>query len=166
MTDTAVGVVAEFGRAEDLVAALRAARAEGWRSIEAFSPYPVPEAAELLGTKGVRVAWIAIGAGLSQVLMKALGLRTTAGIGLVLGSVGMLALLTIDRDGSYLSDVLPMMIPPTCWRSRSPAAGAPWCGPARPGRWRCSTTCSGPGATRAFCPTGRSAPRPRASRSC
>jgi EmrB/QacA subfamily drug resistance transporter len=54
---------------------------------------------------------IAIGAGLSQVLMKALGLRTTAGIGLVLGSVGMLALLTIDRDGSYLSDVLPMMIP-------------------------------------------------------
>jgi predicted MFS family arabinose efflux permease len=54
---------------------------------------------------------IAIGAGLSQVLMRVLGLRTTAGIGLVLGSVGMLALLTIDRDGSYLSDVLPMMIP-------------------------------------------------------
>jgi predicted MFS family arabinose efflux permease len=54
---------------------------------------------------------IAIGAGLSQVLMKTLGLRTTAGIGLVLGSVGMLALLTIDRDGSYLADVLPMMIP-------------------------------------------------------
>jgi len=29
----------------------------------------------------------------------------------VLGSLGMLALLTIDRDGSYLADVLPMMIP-------------------------------------------------------
>ena len=54
---------------------------------------------------------IAIGAGLSQWLMRSLGLRTTAGIGLVLGSAGMLALLTIDRDGTYLADVLPMMIP-------------------------------------------------------
>jgi EmrB/QacA subfamily drug resistance transporter len=54
---------------------------------------------------------IAIGAGISQVLMRELGLRTTAGIGLVLGSAGMLGLLTIDRDGSYLADVLPMMIP-------------------------------------------------------
>ncbi len=54
---------------------------------------------------------IAIGAGLSQVLMRTLGLRTTAGIGLVLASAGMLGLLTIDRDGSYLADVLPMMIP-------------------------------------------------------
>ena len=54
---------------------------------------------------------IAIGAGLSQPLMRTLGLRTTAAIGLVLGSAGMLALLTIDRDGSYLADVLPMMIP-------------------------------------------------------
>jgi EmrB/QacA subfamily drug resistance transporter len=54
---------------------------------------------------------IAVGAWLSQGLMRRLGLRTTAGIGLVLGSAGMLALLTIDRDGSYLADVLPMMIP-------------------------------------------------------
>ena len=54
---------------------------------------------------------IAIGAGVSQPLMQSIGLRTTAAIGLVLGSAGMLALLTIDRDGSYLADVLPMMIP-------------------------------------------------------
>ena len=54
---------------------------------------------------------IGIGAGLSQGLMRSLGLRTTGAIGLVLGSAGMLALLTIDRDGSYLTDVLPMMIP-------------------------------------------------------
>jgi EmrB/QacA subfamily drug resistance transporter len=54
---------------------------------------------------------IAIGAGLSQWLMQSIGLRTTAAIGLVLGSAGMLGLLTIDRDGSYLADVLPMMIP-------------------------------------------------------
>jgi hypothetical protein len=43
--------------------------------------------------------------------MRSLGLRTTAAIGLVIASVGMLGLLTIDRDGSYLTDVLPMMIP-------------------------------------------------------
>jgi EmrB/QacA subfamily drug resistance transporter len=54
---------------------------------------------------------IGIGAGLSQALMKSLGLRTTAIIGLSLASVGMLGLLTIDRDGSYLADVLPMMVP-------------------------------------------------------
>jgi EmrB/QacA subfamily drug resistance transporter len=54
---------------------------------------------------------IAIGAGASQPLMRSVGLRTTAAIGLVLGSAGMFALLTIDRDGTYLKDVLPMMIP-------------------------------------------------------
>jgi predicted MFS family arabinose efflux permease len=54
---------------------------------------------------------IAIGAGVSQGLMRSLGLRTTAAIGLVIASAGMLALLTIDRDGTYLKDVLPMMIP-------------------------------------------------------
>ena len=54
---------------------------------------------------------IGIGAGLSQVLMRKAGLRTTAGIGLTLGSLGMLGLLTISRDGSYLADVLPMMVP-------------------------------------------------------
>jgi sugar phosphate permease len=43
--------------------------------------------------------------------MRSLGLRTTAAIGLTIASAGMLALLTIDRDGSYLADVLPMMIP-------------------------------------------------------
>ena len=54
---------------------------------------------------------IGIGAWLSQGLMRSLGLRTTAGIGLTIASAGMLAMLTIDRDGSYLADVLPMMIP-------------------------------------------------------
>lgn len=58
------GVMAEFDSAERLVAALRAARDEGWRVVDAFAPHPVAEAAELLGAKGARVAWIAIGAGL------------------------------------------------------------------------------------------------------
>ncbi|MGG5811261.1 DUF3341 domain-containing protein [Falsiroseomonas sp. CW058] len=58
------GVMAEFASDEALVAALRAARAAGWRRMDAFSPYPLAEAAALLGARGSRVAWIAIGAGL------------------------------------------------------------------------------------------------------
>ena len=54
---------------------------------------------------------VAIGAGASQGMMRSLGLRTTAAIGLMIASAGMLALLTIDQDGTYLADVLPMMIP-------------------------------------------------------
>jgi hypothetical protein len=58
------GVMAEFADDAALIAALRAARAAGWRRMDAFAPYPVAEAASLLGAKGGRVAWIAIGAGL------------------------------------------------------------------------------------------------------
>ena len=58
------GVMAEFGSDERLVAALKAARAAGWRRMDAFAPFPVAEAAELLGSRGNRVAWIAITAGL------------------------------------------------------------------------------------------------------
>lgn len=58
------GVIAEFATAEAMVAALRAARAAGWRKMDAYAPYPVPEAAELLGAHGAPVGWIAIGMGL------------------------------------------------------------------------------------------------------
>jgi hypothetical protein len=59
------GVMAEFDSDEALVAALRAARAAGWRRMDAFAPYPVASAAELLGAREAPVAWIAIGAGLA-----------------------------------------------------------------------------------------------------
>ncbi|GGC45416.1 membrane protein [Siccirubricoccus deserti] len=58
------GVIAEFATAEAMVAALRAAKAAGWREMDAYAPYPVPEAAELLGAHGAPVGWIAIGMGL------------------------------------------------------------------------------------------------------
>ncbi len=51
-------------------------------------------------------AGIGIGAGLSQPLVKKLGIRTTSVIGMTLGTIGMLLLVTSDADGSYLSDVL------------------------------------------------------------
>jgi hypothetical protein len=59
------GVMAEYDRDEALLDALRAARAAGWRRLDAFAPHPMAAAAELLGARGNRVAWIAIGAGLA-----------------------------------------------------------------------------------------------------
>ena len=59
------GAIAEFGAAEALVAAVRAARAAGWSRLEAHAPHPVPEAAEALGVRAAPVAWIAIAAGVS-----------------------------------------------------------------------------------------------------
>ncbi len=58
------GVMAEYDNREALLDALRSARAAGWQRMDAFAPFPVPEAAALLGVGGSRVAWIAIGAGL------------------------------------------------------------------------------------------------------
>lgn len=58
------GVMAEFATDEALVAALRAARQAGWQRLDAFAPFPMAGAAELLGATGKHVAWIAIGAGL------------------------------------------------------------------------------------------------------
>ncbi len=54
---------------------------------------------------------IGIGAGLSQPLVKRLGIRTTSIIGMSIATVGMLLLLTTDANGTYLGDVLPGLIP-------------------------------------------------------
>jgi hypothetical protein len=59
-----IGVIATFEDPDAMVAALRAARQAGWRRLDAYAPFPVPEAAALLGVNGARVAWIALGAGL------------------------------------------------------------------------------------------------------
>lgn len=58
------GLIAEFARGEAMVAALRAAREAGWRRLDAFGPYPIPEAASLLGTRSWPLAAIAVTAGL------------------------------------------------------------------------------------------------------
>jgi Na+/melibiose symporter-like transporter len=56
-------------------------------------------------------AGIVVGAGLSQVLITRLDLRTIGTIGLSLGTVGMLLLLRLGVGGSYASDLLPALIP-------------------------------------------------------
>lgn len=58
-------LLAEFEAAEPMVAALRAAQAAGWRKLDAHAPFPVPEAAKLLGAHESPVGWIAIAAGLA-----------------------------------------------------------------------------------------------------
>jgi EmrB/QacA subfamily drug resistance transporter len=49
---------------------------------------------------------IGIGAGLSQPLVKRIGIRTTSIIGMSIATLGMLLLITSDADGTYLNDVL------------------------------------------------------------
>lgn len=50
MTDPrAYGLIARYNTAEELVLAAEAARAEGYRNLDAFSPFPVPGLAEALG---------------------------------------------------------------------------------------------------------------------
>ena len=56
-------------------------------------------------------AGIGIGAALSQVAVKRLGVRTTSIIGMSIATVGMLLLLTTSANGTYLADVLPGLIP-------------------------------------------------------
>jgi EmrB/QacA subfamily drug resistance transporter len=55
-------------------------------------------------------AGIVVGAGLSQVLIRRLDLRTIGTIGLSLGTVGMLLLLRLDVGGSYVGDLLPALL--------------------------------------------------------
>lgn len=59
------GMMGEYRSAEDMLAALRTAHASGWRRMDAFAPHPVPEAAELLGTRTWPLAAITIAAGLA-----------------------------------------------------------------------------------------------------
>jgi hypothetical protein len=51
MPVTARGLLAEFPSAEALTAACAAARGAGYSRLEAFSPYPLPEAARALGCR-------------------------------------------------------------------------------------------------------------------
>jgi EmrB/QacA subfamily drug resistance transporter len=53
---------------------------------------------------------IVIGAGLSQTLVRTIGLRSVAMLGLVLGTAGMLLLLRLDVGGNYWTDLLPSIM--------------------------------------------------------
>lgn len=59
------GVLAEFERQEDLLAAVRRVRAEGYRRVEAYTPFPVEGLAEALGMEGTGLPWIILAGGLA-----------------------------------------------------------------------------------------------------
>ena len=56
-------------------------------------------------------AGIVIGAGLAQQLVRRAGVRNVSVVGLVLATVGMLVLTQVPVHGSYLSDLLPGLMP-------------------------------------------------------
>ncbi len=56
-------------------------------------------------------AGIVIGAGLAQVLVKRLGVRSVSVVGLLLATAGMLVLTQLPVHGSYVRDLLPGLVP-------------------------------------------------------
>jgi hypothetical protein len=64
MVEPLLGLLAEFGTADALLDAAKQTRAEGFRRIDAFSPYPVDGMADVLSLKHHRVGWITIAGGL------------------------------------------------------------------------------------------------------
>ena len=54
---------------------------------------------------------IAAGAGIAQQLVKRIGVRTTGAIGMLIAAFGLYLFSRVTIDGTYLSDVLPAVIP-------------------------------------------------------
>jgi Protein of unknown function (DUF3341) len=64
-----LGYIGEFGNEEALLDAVKRARADGFRCIDAFSPFPVEGMAELLELKrDHRIGWITIAGGLLGII--------------------------------------------------------------------------------------------------
>jgi hypothetical protein len=55
-----LGLLGEFGTADALLDAVKRARAEGYRRLDTFSPYPVEAMAEELAIGDSRVGWLAV----------------------------------------------------------------------------------------------------------
>jgi hypothetical protein len=53
-----LGLIADFGGAERLVTAARAARAAGLEDIDAFTPFPVDELNDVLAIHDKRIPWL------------------------------------------------------------------------------------------------------------
>ena len=54
------GLLAEFKTSEQLIAAAKQARAAGYRELDAFTPFPVPELVEVFGLHESRVLWLGL----------------------------------------------------------------------------------------------------------
>ncbi len=54
-----IGLVARFGSSAELVEAVRRLREQGYRRLDAYTPYPLPELTKMLGGSTTRIGWIA-----------------------------------------------------------------------------------------------------------
>jgi hypothetical protein len=61
--DEAFGVLAEFETPEALVEAARETRRHGYRDLDAFTPFPVPELNSVLRLRDNRVLWFGLAGG-------------------------------------------------------------------------------------------------------
>jgi hypothetical protein len=57
------GLLAEFEESDRLVAAARAAHEDGYRNMDAYTPFPVEHLAEAIGFRTTRLPWLIFGGG-------------------------------------------------------------------------------------------------------
>ena len=69
MAEPLLGLLGEFGTPDALLAATKQAKANGFRCIDAFSPFPIEGMAEVLALRrDHRIGWITIAGGLFGIL--------------------------------------------------------------------------------------------------
>lgn len=69
MADRLLGYIGEFGTPEALLQAVKRARVEGFRCVDAFSPFPVAGMDEVLELKhDHRIGWIALAGGIFGII--------------------------------------------------------------------------------------------------
>jgi len=59
------GIVAEYDDPDDLLSAARFAYQEGYRDMDAYSPFPVHGLSEAIGFRKTRLSWFTLAAGLA-----------------------------------------------------------------------------------------------------
>ncbi len=62
------GLMAEFENPEEVVAAARRAYAEGYRKMDAYSPFPIEELSEAIGSHHTVLPWIVLAGGVAGAL--------------------------------------------------------------------------------------------------
>jgi len=65
MSERLHGLIAEFNTPDELLAAAKATHAEGYRHVDAYSPYPIEEVCEAIGLHGSKLPLIVLIGGIT-----------------------------------------------------------------------------------------------------
>lgn len=65
MNQDCKGILGTFDEPEAVIAAAKAARKQGWRKFDVFTPFPVHGLAEAMGISRSRIPWVTLIAGLA-----------------------------------------------------------------------------------------------------